>query len=74
MNTESKIKILADEVFQVDSSELSPDTPLETIPTWDSMATLALISVYEEHFQRLDIDGSTIKNFKTIQDILDTMN
>jgi len=73
MNTEKKIQILANEVFQDDSLELSPNTPLDTIDSWDSMATLALISVFEEHFNRLDIDGSTIKNFKTIQDILDMM-
>lgn len=73
METQNKIKILADEVFQVDQTELSLDTKLESISTWDSMAVLALISVYEEYFQKLDIDGNTIKNFITIQDILDTM-
>lgn len=74
METQNKIKILADEVFQVDPSELSLDTILDSISTWDSMAVLALISVYEEHFQKLDIDGNTIKKFITIQDILETMN
>ncbi len=74
METENKIKILADEVFQVAQSELSLDTKLDSISTWDSMAVLALISVYEEYFQKLDIDGNTIKKFTTIQDILDTMN
>lgn len=74
METQTKIKILADEVFQVDPSELSLETKLNSISTWDSMAVLALISVYEEHFQKLDIDGNTIKNFITIQDILETMN
>ena len=74
MVTQNKIKILADEVFQVDPSELSLDTKLDSISTWDSMAVLALISVYEEHFQKLDIDGNTIKKFITIQDILETMN
>ena len=74
MDTQNKIKILADEVFQVDSSELTLDTKLDSISTWDSMAVLALISVYEEHFQKLDIDGNTIKKFITIQDILETMN
>jgi|LauGreDrversion4_2_1035121.scaffolds.fasta_scaffold304617_2 acyl carrier protein len=74
METQNKIKILADEVFQVDPSELSLDTKLDSISTWDSMAVLALISVYEEHFQKLDIDGNTIKKFITIQDILETMN
>jgi acyl carrier protein len=73
MDTEKKIQILADEVFQIDSSELSANTLLNAIPSWDSMATLALISVFEEYFNRLDIDGSTIKNFKSIQDILDNM-
>ena len=74
METQNKIKILADEVFQVDQSELTLDTILDSISTWDSMAVLALISVYEEHFQKLDIDGNTIKKFKTINDILETMN
>jgi len=74
METQNKIKILAEEVFQVDPSELSLDTELDSISTWDSMAVLALISVYEEHFQKLNIDGNTIKNFITINDILDTMN
>ena len=74
METQNKIKILADEVFQVDPLELSLDTKLDNISTWDSMAVLALISVYEEHFQKLDRDGNTIKKFITIQDILDTMN
>lgn len=74
METQNKIKILAEEVFQVDPSELSLDTKLDSISTWDSMAVLALISVYEEHFQKLDIDGNTIKKFITIQDILETMN
>jgi acyl carrier protein len=73
MKTQNKIKILADEVFQLDESKLSLDTKLKDISTWDSMAVLALISVYEEYFQKLDIDGNTIKNFTTIQDILDTM-
>lgn len=73
MNLAEKIQILADEVFQVDVSELTSETSLNSIPSWDSMAALALISVYEEYFQRLDIDGTTIKNFKKIQDILDSM-
>ena len=74
METQKKIKILAEEVFQVELSELAFDTRLDSISSWDSMAVLALISVYEEYFQKLDIDGNTIKSFNTIQDILDTMN
>ena len=73
METQNKIKILADEVFQVDPSELLVDTNLDSISTWDSMAVLALISVFEEYFQNLEIDGNTIKKFLTIQDILDKM-
>jgi acyl carrier protein len=73
MNTEKKMQILANEVFQVDCSELSADTLLNSLNTWDSMATLALISVLEEYFNRLDIDGATIREFKKIQDILDLM-
>jgi acyl carrier protein len=74
MDITNKIKILAEEVFQVDPSELAVETQLDSIATWDSMAVLALISVYEEYFQKLDIDGITIKKFNTIQDILDIMN
>jgi acyl carrier protein len=74
METQQKIKILAEEVFQVEPSDLELDTRLDSISSWDSMAVLALISVYEEYFQKLDLDGNTIKSFITIQDILDTMN
>lgn len=74
METNKKLEILANEVFQMNVNELSPEMNLKNIETWDSMAALALISVFEEYFNKLDLDGLTIKKFNTIQDIIDHMN
>jgi len=69
MELKEKIKLLAD-MFEVDPSEISPDTALESIPTWDSMTALSLIVLLEDHFGKTEVDGGQIKNFKTINDII----
>jgi len=72
MENAVKIQLLA-EMLEVDTSEISSETELDSIPTWDSMAALSLIALLEEHFDRSDIDGNQIKNFKRIGDILNVM-
>jgi len=69
MEKTRKIELLA-EILEVDSSMLTESTHLAEIDTWDSMATLSLIALLEEHFGRSDIDGKRISSFKTIGDIL----
>jgi len=69
MNVEEKLVILAD-LFEVDVSELTPETELESIDSWDSMAALSLIVLLEDEFNIVAADGYMIKSFRTIQDIL----
>lgn len=72
MDTTEKARLLA-EMLEVNQTEIRPDTLLETIPTWDSMATLSLIALLEEHFDRSDIDGNQIKHMKKVEDIFKVM-
>lgn len=70
-NTE-KLQLLS-EMLEVSVAELSENKPLDTIPTWDSMAALSLICLLEEQFNRTDIDGSQIREMRTVADILKVM-
>lgn len=73
MTNEEKIELLAEDVFDVDVSEVTPETVLEESDFWDSMAKLSLISVIDSNFKKT-LKGEDIKNFKTVQDILNIMN
>lgn len=73
MTNEEKIELLAEDVFDVDVSEVTPETILEESDFWDSMSKLSLISVIDSNFKKT-LKGEDIKNFKTVQDILNIMN
>lgn len=70
MTQSEKLKLIKEEVFEIHAENLDINTELSSIDNWDSMAALVLISVCEEHFNRTDLDGNIIKNFKTVDDIL----
>ena len=72
MDIIEKTQLLA-ETLEVSPSSINAATLLDSIPTWDSMAALSLIILLEEKFGRVDIDGSQIKNMKTIEDIFKVM-
>lgn len=73
MTNEEKIELLADEVFDVDVTDVTPETVLDESDFWDSMSKLSLISVIDSNFKKT-LKGDDIKNIKTVQDILDLMN
>ena len=73
MTNNEKIKFLAENVFDVDESEVNPDMILEELDFWDSMSKLSLVSFFDEQFGKV-LKGEEIKSFKTIQDILNAMN
>lgn len=73
MTNEEKIELLADEVFDVDVAEVTPETVLDESDFWDSMTKLSLISVIDSNFKKT-LKGDDIKNIKTVQNILDLMN
>lgn len=71
MSIEEKIALL-EETLDLDEGTLQADTVLEDVDEYDSMAKLALIVMFDEEFSK-KVDGSVIKGFKTVSDILDMM-
>lgn len=70
MELEEKLEVLA-EILDCDVGELKPETQLDTLE-WDSMAMLSLIVIVKTKFNK-KIPGEDLRNFKTVQDILDRM-
>ena len=70
MTQQEKIGLL-EEMFEVDAGTLRPETALDTLQ-WDSMAMLSLIALVNEKFGKR-LNGTQIKAFKTVQDILEVM-
>ena len=70
MNEQEKIGVLA-EIFDCESGDITPTKPLDEL-TWDSMAMLSVIAMAKTRFNR-KLPGSQIREFKTVQDILDIM-
>ncbi len=73
MTNEEKIELLAEEVFDVDVSDVTSETVLDESDFWDSMSKLSLISVIDSNFKKT-LKSDDIKKFKTVQDILNIMN
>lgn len=72
MNVEDKISLIA-EILDVPANDIQVNDSLESFESWDSMASLMLISVLEESFSRTDVEGAEISNMKTIEDIIKVM-
>jgi acyl carrier protein len=66
-----KIEMLAD-MLDMDAAELSTETLLSDIEEYDSMAKLSLIVLCDEECGK-KLTGEQIREFKTIQDIINFM-
>lgn len=71
MTTEEKIALLED-MLELDGGSLNPATELSSIDEYDSMAKLSLIVLMDDEFNK-KLTGEQIREFKTVQDILDFM-
>ncbi len=71
MELQEKMKLLS-ELFELDLDEFSPETVLEDMEEWDSLAAISYIVMMDEEFN-IAAKPVAIKNFQTVQDILDTM-
>ncbi len=71
MEIGKKLELL-EEMMELDGGTLKPETVLENLDEWDSLASLSLIVLLDEEFGK-EIGGEDIKKLKTIQDILDIM-
>lgn len=71
MTNEEKIAMLED-MLELDGGSLNPETVLDDIDEYDSMAKLSLIVLMDDECGK-KLTGEKIREFKTIQDILDFM-
>ena len=67
--TNQEIINLIEETFEIDKNTLSEHSLLVDIPEYDSMAKLSVIILADDEFNK-KLTGETIKNFKTIGDIV----
>lgn len=71
MTNEEKIALLED-MLELDNGSLKPETVLADIDEYDSMAKLSLIVLMDDEFSK-KLTGEQIREFKTVQDVLDFM-
>ena len=71
MTQEEKIALLED-MLELDGGTLKPETKLACIDEYDSMAKLSLIVLMDDEFSK-KLTGEQIREFNTVQDILDFM-
>ena len=71
MTNQEKIALLED-MMELEEGTVAEYTVLKDIEEWNSLAKLALIVLMDEVFSK-KLSGNQIKDFKTIQDILDFM-
>ena len=72
MTQEEKIALLED-MLELESGALAPETELSSIDEYDSMAKLSLIVLFDEECGK-KLTGEEIRTFKTVGDILSAMD
>lgn len=72
MDDTKKIELL-EEMMDLDEGSLSPETVLNDIDEWDSLAKLSLIVLVDEQYGK-KLAGDQIKAFVTVKDILDFLD
>jgi len=71
VDLQTKLNLLED-MLDLDQGSLEVTTRLDSLVDWDSVAAISLIALVDEHFDKT-ISGAMIKEFKTIQDIINIM-
>lgn len=68
MDIKEFIEKLGDVFEDTDLSSITPDTKFRDLEEWSSLTALSLIAFADEEFEK-EIDGASIKNAQTIQDL-----
>ena len=58
-----------EEIMELDEGTLRPETSLEDIEEWDSLAALSFVILLSDSFSR-KITGAEIRAFRTVNDML----
>lgn len=61
-----------EEIMDIDAGSITPEMKLEDIEEWDSLSALSYVVMLGDEFNRT-ISGAEIRAFKTVRDIMDTM-
>jgi acyl carrier protein len=72
MTDKEKIRLIED-ALELEENSLTEETLLADIPEYDSMAKLTLIVLFDDEFSK-KLTGEQIKTFKTVKDIIVSMN
>lgn len=60
---------LIEEALDTQEGALAPETVLDEVESWDSIAALSLVAMMDDNFGKT-LSGSEIKALKTVGDIL----
>lgn len=71
MNDQEKLNEIAD-VLEVEPEDLTKDTVLNDIETWDSVAVLSFIAVMNDKFDKFP-NAMEIRGYKTVGDLMSVM-
>lgn len=71
MTNEKKIELLED-MLDLDSGTLTPETVLDSLEEWDSVALISFIALVDDEFGKV-VKGSVIKEQKTVADLMTLM-
>lgn len=71
MTNEKKIELLA-EIMDVEPEKLTPETELESLEEWDSIALISFIAMMDDEFEKI-VKGSEIKEKKTVAELMAIM-
>lgn len=68
MKLQEKLALI-EEVMDTEEGELTPETVLDEVEGWNSIAALSLIVMLDENFGKT-ITGAQIRELSTVSDIL----
>ncbi len=72
MDLKKKFALL-EEVMDLEEGALTAEMLLDDLAEWDSMSKLSFIVMMEDEFDK-KVKAEQVRNFKTVQDMLDCMN
>lgn len=67
--TRAEFLAALEEMLEADAGSLSPDTGLDSLDSWDSLAVISFIALVDEHFDHV-VAGEDLAKAKTIGDLL----
>lgn len=68
MTIDEKLAVIK-EILECEDSNISADSQLKDIKEWDSLSVLSLIMYMLDNYS-IKVSGSDIRNFTTVQDII----